>query len=179
MNIKPNMIHGCYEIHPRVVTDERGAFVKIFHKEIFEGNGLAVNYSEQYYSRSKKGVLRGLHFQTPPHDHAKLVYCTEGEVLDVVVDLREKSPTYGKHLKFLLSAEKSNAVYIPSGLAHGFYVLSDYATMVYNVTSLYAPESDMGVHWSSAGIDWPDKHPIVSSRDEGFISLAEFKSEFN
>jgi dTDP-4-dehydrorhamnose 3,5-epimerase len=171
-------IPGCFEIEPRVFTDDRGTFVKIFHKNMFEESGFGSEIREQYYSKSKKGVLRGLHFQTPPHDHLKIVYCTDGEVLDVVVDLRKKSPTYGKHQIFSLSAEKGNVIYIPQGLAHGFYVLSETATMVYNVSTVYTPESDMGIHWESVGIDWPDRKPIVSERDNGFRSFSEFISPF-
>jgi dTDP-4-dehydrorhamnose 3,5-epimerase len=108
----------------------------------------------------------------------KLVYCISGEALDVVIDLRKNSPTYGEHAKFNLSAEKANMVYIPSGMAHGFLVLSESATLVYNVTSLYAPESDSGIRWDASGIAWPIKQPIVSERDRGFVGLGEFETRF-
>lgn len=174
MDIIPNEIDGCYEIHPRLLIDERGSFVKTFNDTLFESQGLATNFKESYYSRSNRGVLRGMHFQTPPHDHVKMVYCTEGEVIDVVIDLRPDSPTYGKHQTFIVSADKANMIYIPEGMAHGFYVLSEYATMVYNVTSTYSPESDSGIHWASAGIDWPNLKPVISKRDDGLVSLDNF-----
>ena len=112
-------IPGCYEIIPRVLKDERGLFIKTFHKDLFEANGLNTCWAEEYFSISQKGVLRGFHFQIPPNDHEKLVYCPQGQVMDVILDLRPGSPTYRKHLIFDLNAEKSNMVYIPRGCAHG------------------------------------------------------------
>jgi dTDP-4-dehydrorhamnose 3,5-epimerase len=178
LNLIRNSIPGCYEIYPKLLHDDRGVFVKTYHKDVFEEFGIGTVVKEQYYSKSKKGVLRGLHFQTPPHDHEKIVYCTEGEVLDVVVDLRKESPTFGTYQQFILSSEKGNIIYIPTGLAHGFYVLSDNATMIYNVSSVYSPESDRGIHWRSVGIDWPDMNPLISQRDDNFSPLSKFESPF-
>lgn len=174
----PTPIAGCYELRPRVLADARGAFVKTFHQAWFDEMGLRTDWAEQYYSVSKKGVLRGLHFQLPPHDHAKLVYCTAGEVMDVAVDLRKGSPTFGQHACIQLSAAKGNMIYLASGLAHGFYILSDSATLVYNVTSAYAPDHDSGIRWNSAGIPWPDQNPQLSERDQGFVALEAFDSPF-
>ena len=120
MEIVPTEIPGCYEVQPKVFKDKRGAFVKTFHAGDFHSYGLCADWTEQYYSRSKRGVLRGLHFQLPPHDHAKLVYCVAGSVLDVAFDLRIGSPTYGKAVMLELSAKKGNMIYLPKGLAHGF-----------------------------------------------------------
>jgi dTDP-4-dehydrorhamnose 3,5-epimerase len=174
----PSCIAGCFELRPRVMHDTRGRFVKVFHKPAFQALGLEADFSEEYYSVSQKGVLRGLHFQLPPHDHAKLVYCVAGTVLDVVVDLRTDSPTYGQHAAFELSAEAANMVYMPRGVAHGFYVLSESAVLVYKVSTVYAPDADAGIRWDSAGIQWPDEDPLVSLRDQGLPPLAQFTSPF-
>ena len=169
---------GCYEIQPRVLSDARGFFVKTFHQEVFAERGLATDFAEVYYSMSHRRVLRGLHFQLPPHDHAKLVYCVTGQVLDVIVDLRAGSPTFGQFACFELSAERANLVYLPVGLAHGFYTLSESALMMYQVTTVYAPEHDAGIRWDSVGIPWPDPAPVLSERDQGFPALAEWVSPF-
>lgn len=171
-------IPGCYEIRPHIHKDERGVFVKTFHVSAFASMGMCTNYAEEYYSVSNKGVIRGMHFQLPPHDHIKLVYCTDGAVMDVIVDLRKGSPTFGKHASFKLSSEKANMIYIPKGIAHGFCVLSERATMIYKVTSVYAQESDCGIRWDSAGICWPIADPILSVRDQRFSSLEQFESPF-
>lgn len=176
MHIQETTIPGCFEITPPVFTDERGSFVKTFHHDMFHQHGLETDWREEYYSVSRKGVLRGLHFQLPPHDHAKLVYCPAGRVLDAVVDLRRNSPTYGQHLLTELCAEKANMLYIPKGLAHGFYALSESATMMYKVSSVYAPSHDAGILWSSLGIPWPDMLPTVSERDSRFPMFSAFDS---
>ncbi|HOP41027.1 MAG TPA: dTDP-4-dehydrorhamnose 3,5-epimerase [Geobacteraceae bacterium] len=178
MRIKETTIPGCREIFPCILRDQRGAFVKTFHDEVFHSNGLATDWREEYYSVSRHGVLRGLHFQLPPHDHEKLVYCTAGSVIDAVVDLRKGSPTYGRHLIVKLSADQGNMLYIPRGLAHGFYVTDESATMLYKVSSVYSPEYDSGILWNSAGIPWPDDNPDISTRDAGFSSLDRFLSPF-
>lgn len=172
------MIPGCYEIHPKILKDERGLFVKTFHWDAFQNRGLVTHFAEEYYSYSKHGVLRGLHFQTPPMEHTKVVYCLSGEALDVVVDLRVGSSTYGKHIMITLSSEKANMIYIPQGLAHGFYVTGQHAIMLYKVTSVYSPENDSGILWNSVGADWPDDDPIISKRDQIFTSFDLFKSPF-
>jgi dTDP-4-dehydrorhamnose 3,5-epimerase len=178
MKVIPTNIPKCYELQPSVFHDERGSFVKVFHENIFEDNQLETHFVEEYYSVSRRNVLRGLQFQLPPQDLVKMVYCVEGQVKDVVVDLRIGSPTYGKYKIFDLSAEKANIIYIPSGLAHGFYVTSEKAIMVYKVTTVYSPEYDTGIRWNSVGIDWDCKNPIVSQRDSQFVSFSEFNSPF-
>jgi dTDP-4-dehydrorhamnose 3,5-epimerase len=171
-------IPGCYELRPRILADERGSFVKTFHLDWFRDLGLRSDWAEQYYSVSKRRVLRGLHFQLPPHEHAKLVYCVSGEVFDVAVDLRRGSSSFGQHVSVVLSAANANMIYLDAGFAHGFYTTSDSATLVYNVTSVYAPSHDTGIRWDSAGIRWPDPDPIVSARDEQFQPLGSFESPF-
>ena len=169
---------GCYELFPRVCRDARGCFVKTFNEDIYLATNLATHFAEEYYSVSRRRVLRGLHCQIPPYEHTKLVFCTDGEVQDVVVDLRAGSPTFGKHHVFQLSARRRNVVYIPVGLAHGFYVKSVSATMVYKTTTVYSADCDRGVRWDSAGISWSDPDPIVSDRDRSLPPLREFQSPF-
>ena len=171
-------IEGCFELQPIVRSDSRGQFVKTFHADYFRSHNLETDWREQYYSVSRKGVLRGMHFQRPPHAHSKLVYCTSGTVLDVVVDLRVGSPTYGNHVSLEISSSATNVLYVPEGLAHGFYALSD-ATVVYNVSTVYSPDHDDGVLWSSIGMDWPDAAPNLSERDMKFSALADFNSPFD
>jgi dTDP-4-dehydrorhamnose 3,5-epimerase len=178
MELRETKISGCYELIPKVFSDVRGTFVKIFHENIFQDYGLDTNFTEGYYSTSHKNVLRGLHFQTPPRDHTKVVYCVLGEVMDVVVDLRVGSPTYGKFETFNLSAEKPNLVYVPRGLAHGFYVTSDLAIMTNKVSTVYSPENDAGLLWDSVGIPWMSDNPIMSKRDRELIKFADFDSPF-
>ena len=178
IEIRQTEILGCFEIIPKVLKDERGTFVKTFHQDIFKANGLETHFAEEYYSFSHKRVLRGLHFQLPPMDHVKLVYCIFGKVLDAVVDLRVGSPTYGKFEIFELSSEKANMIYIPKGLAHGFYVESENAIMMYKVTTVYSPEHDTGILWNSVDIPWPDEKPIISQRDSQFQTFADFQSPF-
>ncbi|MDQ0903911.1 dTDP-4-dehydrorhamnose 3,5-epimerase [Paenibacillus sp. V4I7] len=178
MKINQTGIPDCFEIIPNRFVDERGHFVKTFHSEVYLESGLETNFVEQYYSHSKKGVLRGLHFQTPPKEHNKLVYCISGNVMDVVVDLREGSPTYGKYEIFELNDVTHSIIYIPSGLAHGFIVLSESATLMYNVSSVYSAQCDTGIHWDSLLIPWPIKYPIISKRDSDFVRFSDFKSPF-
>ena len=178
MHIRKTSIPGCFIINPYKMDDNRGTFVKTFHRTDFENIGLEANYAEEYYSYSTRKVIRGLHFQIPPMDHTKIVYCPFGEILDAVVDLRKGSPSYKKFEVFNLTSDKGNMIYIPPGLAHGFAVLSREAVVVYNVTSVYSSECDTGILWSSAGIPWPHNNPIISKRDKKFKPLDEFDSPF-
>ncbi len=171
-------LEGCYEIQPVVRGDSRGSFTKTFHESAFKELSLATDYIEQYHSMSVKNVIRGMHFQTPPAAHEKLVYCTVGKVMDVALDLRKNSKTYGKFHVFTLDWEKGNMAYLSKGLAHGFCTLSDKAVMMYMVTSQYAPEHDSGILWSSAGIPWPVEQSVLSERDQSFVRLEDFKSPF-
>ena len=169
---------GVFELRPIVHSDRRGRFVKTFQRDFFASHGMETEFAEQYHSTSARSVIRGLHFQTPPHDHAKLVTCLDGEVFDVVLDLRRASPTYGAHATFRLNGEDSTQVYVPRGCAHGFCTLSERATMLYNVTTVYAPSHDSGIRWNMAGIVWPVNNPIVSERDAALPVLAGFDSSF-
>lgn len=171
MTITSTPLDGVYLIKNRIFEDHRGFFVKTFHKEIFEANGLESDFKESFYSVSKKNVLRGMHFQLPPHDHAKLVYVTSGEILDVAVDIRKDSPTFGNCYSTTLSDANGHALYMGKGYAHGFLTLSETATVVYMTTTVHSPEHDAGVRWDSFGFDWGIESPILSERDKGFVQL--------
>jgi dTDP-4-dehydrorhamnose 3,5-epimerase len=169
---------GCFVVQFPVFDDDRGHFVKTIQRSVFEAQGLEGDFRECFYSTSFQHVLRGMHFQTPPSDHAKLVYCTVGAIYDVALDLRVGSPTYGKHEVYELSSGASNAVYLPRGIAHGFVVREGPAVMVYHVTSEHDPIRDDGIRWDSFGAAWPVEDPIVSQRDSEFRGLAAFDSPF-
>jgi len=171
-------IPGCFELIPRIFQDDRGKLIKTYHEDTYKELGLGTTFTEEYYSGSKKGVLRGLHFQTPPHDHIKCVTCISGKIFDVVVDLRKDSPTYQQHYALELDSEKGNMLYIPAGLAHGFYVMTDYAIFLNRTSTVFNPQSDAGIRWDSCGIDWPDKTPILSEKDINMPSMEEYKSPF-
>ncbi len=169
---------GCFEIFHDKFHDARGDFVKTFHADIFNAHNLMTDWREEYYSISKKSVIRGMHFQMPPSDHAKLVHCISGEAIDVIVDLRKGSPSFGKYITLRLGGDRNNSVYIPTGFAHGFVSCTDECVMHYKVTSVYSAEHDRGILWSSLGYDWPVDSPIVSVRDMQHPPLSEFDSPF-
>ncbi len=178
MKIIDTHIEGCFEIYPLDLKDYRGRFVKPYHCDSFKEVGLDFEIAEEYYSVSKKDVLRGLHFQVPPRATIKLVTCLSGTVFDVVVDLRVGSPSYLKHFGVELTAEKGNLVFIPGGLAHGFCSLSREALVLYMCSEVYSPEHDTGLRWDSAGIQWPVREPVVSDKDNGLLPLDQFESPF-
>ncbi|MHB1953882.1 MAG: dTDP-4-dehydrorhamnose 3,5-epimerase family protein [Sulfobacillus sp.] len=170
---------GCMELRPVIHTDERGLFVKPYAKSAFDSLGLCTSWCECFYSRSVRGVIRGLHLQEPPAAQAKLVLCVAGKVFDVVVDLRAGSPTFGEYESFTLDAQRWNAVYIPVGFAHGFATVSEYATVAYIVSSEHDPNRDAGVHWDSLSIPWPVDDPVVSERDDNLPPWADYVTPFN
>lgn len=178
MKILPTDIEGVFVIENNLFEDERGSFVKPFNKDVFEKHGLSTDFKENYYSISNKDVVRGMHIQTPPYDHSKLVYVTKGSILDVVVDLRKNSPTYGKYVVTELSEKNHTSIYMPSGCAHGFLSLEDDTCTVYLQTAVYSKEEDTGISFDSFGLDWGVKNPIVSKRDREFQSLRDFVSPF-
>lgn len=172
-------IPDCRLLKLRRAEDERGTFGKIFQRSAFTGLGLEAEYVELFYSRSNRGVVRGLHFQEPPRALHKIVTCVHGEAWDVVVDLRLGSPAYGRHVAVGLSEASGLAVAVPVGCAHGFLAVTDDTTLVYLATDEHSPEHDSGVHWDSADILWPlDAEPVVSPRDAALPSLAAFSSPF-
>lgn len=171
-------IHGVYEIEMFHAQDERGSFTKSFHRQTLEAHQLNGDFRESYFSVSSPGAIRGMHFQLPPHDHQKLVYCNAGALLDVVLDLRKGSPTYGKTASFELSGENHKALYIPTGIAHGFKAVKENTMMTYLTGTEYAPEHDAGIRFDSFGFDWSEPRPIVSERDRRFPKFTNFESPF-
>lgn len=159
-------------------SDQRGSFVKFFQRSFFESRGIKNGFQEVFYTESKKNVIRGMHFQIPPEDHAKLTTVIDGEILDVVLDLRKSSPTFGKHIKILLSRENRKSIYIPSGCAHGFLSNHDKSIICYMVTTEHSIPHDLGIRWNSFGCDWNIDNPIISERDVSFPTFNEFTSPF-
>lgn len=158
--------------------DERGSFSKTFHKSTLQENGIEFELNESYFSFSHKDVIRGMHFQLPPHEHAKIVFCPHGAILDVIIDLRKESMTYGQFFAQELSEANHKAYYIPAGFAHGFKALTDRALTYYLVSSEYHKESDTGIRYDSFGFDWAVKNPVISERDLSFLTLEAFDSPF-
>jgi dTDP-4-dehydrorhamnose 3,5-epimerase len=178
MKLVATKIPDCFEIEFVAHRDARGSFVKSFQASAFRELGLEAAFTESFYSTSAAGVLRGMHFQLPPTDGAKLVYCLQGAVFDVALDLRIDSPVYGQSVSFNLSQERATAVYIPRGVAHGFFVSDGPATLGHNISSEYDAALDAGVLWNSFGMCWPEDTPLLSERDRRFRTLAEFDSPF-
>lgn len=174
----PIPLDGAFLVRPPLFSDQRGSFVKTFHREVFRGFGVEPVFVEEFYSSSAKNVIRGMHFQVPPADHAKYVCCLAGAVRDVILDLRAGSPTYGRYHAVELSFENRLCFFIPSGFAHGFVALTEGAVMLYKTTSVHTPSCDAGVRWDSFGYDWGVETPIVSTRDSTFPRLDDFQSPF-
>lgn len=171
-------IQGLFIIKPKVLSDNRGLFIKLFHSKLFEDLGLRSDFKEEYYSTSAKGVVRGLHFQIPPMQHVKCVTCLKGEIFDVVVDIRKNSTTFGKHFSIYLKSEEPTFLYIPEGMAHGFMSLTADAIFLNKATTVFDAECDTGILWSSCGIKWPDLPVILSQKDEKMIHFEKYDSPF-
>jgi dTDP-4-dehydrorhamnose 3,5-epimerase len=156
--------------------DERGFFVESWHKKDFAEAGLPCEFLQDSHSRSRRGVLRGLHYQDMRAPMAKLVRCTVGRVLDVAVDLRVGSPTFGKAFSIELSADNKRQLFVPVGFAHGFATVSDVCEIQYKQTEFYRPETEGGVAWNDPdiGIEWPFSDPLLSARDRNAQSLREY-----
>jgi len=159
-------------------NDNRGEFVKTIHDETFKQHGLDYQFPESFYSISKKNVIRGMHFQRPPADHAKLVYVITGSIIDVILDIRTNSETFGRAISFELSAKNRKGIYIGKGFAHGFLSLEDNTTVEYHTTTVQDKESEGGIKYDSFNFDWGILSPIVSERDLNFKSLAEIQNPF-
>ena len=169
---------GCFILQFPCFADQRGAFVKTMQRSVFEAHGIEGEFRETFYTVSGRNVLRGMHVQLPPHDHAKLVYCAAGSICDMALDLRANSPTYGKHEVYELSAVAHNAVYLCRGIAHGFYVREEPAIVAYQVSSEHDSAHDAGILWNSFGAPWPVADPILSARDAGLQTWQQFVSPF-
>ena len=152
-------IQGLKIVKPKLFKDDRGFFMEAFKQPDFNNAGINHNWKQDNLSFSIKNTLRGLHFQKPPFAQAKLVTVFQGRVLDVAVDLRKNSPTYGKHYKIMLSAEEPTFFYIPEGFAHGFVCLSETCLFYYKCSEVYNKEADSGILWNSLDIDWQIKSP--------------------
>ena len=180
-NFIKTSIKGVYVIEPTVFDDDRGYFMETYHKKEFEENGLDVDFVQDNQSKSTKGVLRGLHFQYT-QVQGKLVRVIKGEVFDVAVDLRKKSPTYGKYESVILSEENKKQFYVPPGFAHGFLVLSDEAEFTYKCTDFYNGPDEGGIIWndSDIGINWPldEDEIILSEKDKMLKSLKDTPTNF-
>ncbi len=181
MKFKKFGIEGLILIEPKVFADERGWFLERYIKRVFTENGISADFVQDNHSYSTQGVLRGLHFQLPPHSQAKLVWVTSGEVFDVAVDLRVGSPTFGKWEGVSLSAENKAMLFIPQGFAHGFQVLSGTADVLYKISDFYYPELDKGLRWDDPEINiaWPLAEAVVSGKDQKHPLLKDFQSPFN
>jgi dTDP-4-dehydrorhamnose 3,5-epimerase len=177
MDVKDLILPGCRMLCPRVLGDERGSFTKTFVENEYRSLGLPTLFVEEYFTRSTAGVIRGLHFQLPPYEYAKLVACIYGKMKDVILDLRVGSPQYGQAQAIELDANAGQLLYLPAGIAHGF--LSHTEVIVsYKVTARYVPTADSGIRWDSLPLEWGVEHPILSARDRSFPALSEFVSPF-
>ncbi len=168
MKITETELAGAFLLEPDVYTDERGFFLESYNRESFDKLGITARFVQDNYSFSReKGVIRGLHFQYPPHSQAKLVWAVTGAVFDVIVDLREGSATRGRWIAVELSSSPLKMLYVPRGFAHGFCTLTDDTRVLYKVDNAYAPGADGGIRWDDPDLDilWPVTRPILSAKD--------------
>ncbi|MEN9332271.1 MAG: hypothetical protein RLZZ94_1361 [Bacteroidota bacterium] len=173
-------IEGLLLIKPAVFSDERGLFYETYSSNKYNAHGIPSSFAQDNESISKKNVLRGLHFQLPPHDQGKLVRVIKGAAIDVAVDIRKQSPTYGKYIMVELTEENKHQFWIPSGFAHGFLSLADETIFSYKCTNLYNKESESGLLWNDKdlNIQWNIENPIVSEKDVHFAPFSSFNSPF-
>ena len=172
-DLKPAML-----IEPDVHEDRRGYFLELFHAQKYDTVGIPSRFVQDNFSRSVRGTLRGLHYQLK-HPQGKLIIVIEGAIFDVALDIRRGSPSFGQWHGVELSAENKRQLYIPPGFAHGFYVTSDTAGVLYKCTNFYAPEDERGIIWNdpAIGIVWPGEHPLLSPKDQSYNTLAESHAE--
>jgi dTDP-4-dehydrorhamnose 3,5-epimerase len=181
MEIENFEIPNIVLIKPSVFEDSRGYFFESYNKNKFLEAGITDDFVQSNQSLSQKGVLRGLHFQMPPFAQSKLVRVIKGEVLDIAVDIRKNSPTYGKHISVILSEENKNILYVPEGFAHGFLTLKDDTIFSYKCGNVYNKEAERGIMWndSQLNIDWKIAEPLLSPKDMVNVSFKDFESPFN
>lgn len=178
MNVRETTLPGVLVIEPKVFRDERGFFTETFNTRALASSGIPTEFVQDNHSRSTRGVLRGLHYQlTSPQ--GKLVHVARGKIFDVAVDIRLGSPTFGNWFGEELSDENLYSLWIPPGFAHGFCVMSDIADVIYKCTALYDPHDDRGVAWNdkAIGIEWPDKNPIISTKDARLRRLTDTRAD--
>lgn len=181
MEIIPGKLKGTFGINLSPITDGRGFFMRTYDLNAFNEAGLNKVWVQENHSLStQSGVVRGLHFQLPPFAETKLVRCISGKVLDVFVDLRKGSPTFGKWDSIELSAENKKMIFIPRGFAHGFCTLTENSEVLYKVDNYYSKEQERGLIWNDTeiGIDWPEENPILSEKDKGNMKLIEFVEKY-
>lgn len=178
MEIKTTHLEGLLEIRPSVFGDDRGHFLELYNQKSFHAHGITADFVQDNCSFSKKGVVRGLHLQYPPHMQAKFVRVVKGKVLDTVIDLRKDSPTFGQMHQQILSAEEYNALYVPEGFGHGFSALED-SVFLYKCTAHYAPQYEGGIRWDDPelNIDWQIDSPLISEKDRNLPTFEEFRSK--
>ena len=177
IRITPTSLDGVVLIDTDFFRDERGFFIEVWHQQRYSEAGLDYNFVQDNHSRSAQKVLRGLHYQDATAPMGKLVRCTAGTILDVAVDLRISSPTFGQWVSAELSAENMRQIMVPDGFGHGFATLSEFAEVQYKCTGLYTPSSEGTVAWNDPeiGIEWPFDDPILSGRDQAGMSLADYR----
>lgn len=180
MIFKETSIEGLVIIEPKIFEDGRGYFLESYRKDLFSKNGIELDFVQDNQSLSQKGVLRGLHFQKPPHTQAKLIRVLKGSVLDVVVDIRNDSMTYGKSFTIELSERNMTMLYVPGGFAHGFLTLEDNTLFSYKCSNYYNKESEDSILWNdeNLSIDWKITNPILSDKDQQSRNFNEFESPF-
>ena len=180
MEIEEKEIKGLIEIFPKVFGDQRGFFLETFNASRYNDILRNIQFVQDNFSSSNKGVLRGLHFQNPPYSQGKLVQVITGSALDVAVDLRRNSETYGQQVKVLLSSEKRNQFWIPEGFAHGFLSLEDNTIFSYKCTNYYNPQSEVTILWNDRNlkIDWQIDNPIISPKDKEGVLFKDFDTPF-
>jgi len=181
MKLKERKIKGVFEITLSPSADSRGFFMRTFDDTIFKENALDRNWVQENHSRSEeKGIIRGLHFQLPPFSETKMVRCVNGSVLDVFVDLRKDSETFGQFDSIELSADNKKMIFIPRGFAHGFCTLTEVSEVVYKVDNFYSKENERGLLWNdkTIRINWPTDKPILSAKDEKNMTLKQFITEY-
>jgi len=179
LKFTPTVIPEVLIIEPRVFRDTRGSFFEVYRRDLFREHGIQADFIQDNQSFSTKGVLRGLHYQVAPKAQAKLVRVVRGEVFDVVVDVREDSPTFGRYVAEILSAENKKMLFMPAGFAHGYLTLSDEAEFAYKVSDVYSPSHERGIRWDDPdiGIPWPklNRPYLLSDKDKVFFGLKESK----
>lgn len=181
MVIKKLKLKGVYEILLEPVTDDRGFFMRTFDREIMESYGMKLDWVQENHSKTiQAGTVRGLHFQFPPYSEAKLIRCIRGSILNVFVDLRKNSDTFGQWDAVELNPENNKLVYLPEGFANGFCILKNDSEILYKSSNSYHPESEGRIIWNDPdiNIDWPIEHPILSKKDKKNMSMATFIKKY-
>jgi dTDP-4-dehydrorhamnose 3,5-epimerase len=178
VHIETTSFPGLALVHPDAYPDPRGTLVTMFRSAALAAAGLDTLFTDEIYSVSRRHVLRGMHFQRPPHAQAKLITCLCGAILDVVLDLRTDSPTFGQHYACELTPENHTLIHVPTGFAHGFLSLADHTVVLYKISAPYAPSAEASLRWDSFGFSWPCATPVLSDRDRTAPSFAGFTSPF-